>query len=467
MAWESEGKSEMLVRRSLIVLTLLVFILPYAVFSSRANMTQTESASSFQYYTVQRGGINVAVTAIGTIESQSTGSVSFPQAGRVVEVLVQPGDVVFTGDILARQASDAEQLAYERASLSLQLAELQKQDLLEPADDAEIRIAEANVDSAWGAYLGIQNSITPEDIQAAEIQYQQAQTAQQAAADARTQADAGQVDQVYQLLDAQVGRTAFEAEIARLQLESLTSSNSGALNAAYARVIQAQKELDQAKAGPTPADIDNADISIQQAQAQLDQAKLAVDEMTLFSPFDGIVSAVNVEIGALGLPSSPAIELTDVSALRVMVQVDEIDIRQIAEGMSAQVRLDALPDVELLATVDRIALVGTNEDGIISYDVEVSLNELDPRVRVGMTAEASVIVEQRDDVLVVPNLYIRLDRDQNKAFVNILQPDGTLEEAEVQLGLQGQDSSEVLSGLEPGDVVAIDLSSDRIALFGE
>jgi HlyD family secretion protein len=84
-----------------------------------------------------------------------------------------------------------------------------------------------------------------------------------------------------------------------------------------------------------------------------------------------------------------------------------------------------------------------------------------------MTAEASVIVEQRDDVLTVPNLYIRLDRDQNKAFVNIARPDGTLEEVEVQLGLQGQDSSEVLSGMKPGDVVAIDLSSDRIALFGE
>jgi HlyD family secretion protein len=369
-----EGENEMLVRRSLIVLTLLVFALPYAVFSSRANMTQTDNASSLQYYTVQQGSLNIAVTAIGRIESQSTASVSFSQAGRVVEVLVQPGDVIFAGDVLARQASDSEQLEYERASLSLQLAELQKQDLLELADDAEIRIAEANVDSAWGAYLGIQNSVMPEDIQAAEIQYQQAQAAQQAAMDARTQADGGQVDQVYQLLDAQVGQAAFEAEVARLQLESLTNSNSGALNAAYARVIQAQKELDQAKAGPTQGDIDNADITIQQAQAQLDQAKLAVDDMILLSPFDGVVSAVNVEVGALGLPSSPVIELTDVSTLRVVVQVDEIDIRQIQQGMLAQVRLDALTDVELPATVDRIALVGTNEDGIISYDVEVSLN---------------------------------------------------------------------------------------------
>jgi hypothetical protein len=66
----------------------------------------------------------------------------------------------------------------------------------------------------------------------------------------------------------------------------------------------------------------------------------------------------------------------------------------------------------------------------------------------------------------VPNLYIRLDRELNKAYVNIVRPNGELEEIEVKLGLQGQDSSEVISGLAPDDVIAVDLSSDQIAIFG-
>jgi len=70
------------------------------------------------------------------------------------------------------------------------------------------------------------------------------------------------------------------------------------------------------------------------------------------------------------------------------------------------------------------------------------------------------------DVLIVPNLYIRLDRELDKAFVNSVQPDGKLAEVEVKLGLQGQDSSEIVSGLNPGDVIAVDLSSDRISIFG-
>ncbi|MBZ0290873.1 MAG: efflux RND transporter periplasmic adaptor subunit, partial [Anaerolineae bacterium] len=265
---------------------------------------------------------------------------------------------------------------------------------------------------------------------------------------------------------AQVGQATFNAEIARLQLESLKNGNSGALNAAYARVIQAQRKLDQVKAGPTQAEVDKADIAIQQAQAELDQARIDLERTDLIAPFDGVVSALNIEVGALTTPAQPALELTDVNSLYVNVQVDEVDIRQIQEKMPAQVRLDALTGVEFPASVDQIALVGTNDNGIISYNVKVVLDATDPRLRIGMTADAAVIVEKREAVLVVPNLYIRLDRDLDKAFVNLVGADGKLQEVEVKLGLQGQDSSEIVSGLHAGDVIAVDLSSDRIAIFG-
>lgn len=457
----------MLVRRSLILLAVITVALPFVVFSVRANQSKSDTSSqNLQYYTAQTGTLDVDVTALGTIEAQAIANVNFNLPGRVSEVLVQPGDTVFAGDVLARQVSDTEQIAYNRAALAVQLAELQKQDLLEPSDDSDVKIAEANVTSAWGAYLGIQNAVTPEDLQAAQLKYDQAQQTQEDAIFERTHADGGQVDQAYQILDAQVGQATFNAEIARLQLESLQNGNSGALNAAYARVIQAQKELDRVKAGPTQADIDKADIAIQQAQAQLDQAKTALERTDLIAPFDGVVSAVNLEVGAISTSQQPAIELTDVNSLYVSVQVDEVDIRQINEKMPAQVRLDALTGVEFPATVDQIAVVGTNDNGIISYNVKVTLDASDPRIRVGMTADASVVVEKRENVLIVPNLYIRLDRDLDKAFVNLVQPDGKLAEVEVKLGLQGQDSSEILSGLKPGDQIAVDLSSDRISIFG-
>jgi HlyD family secretion protein len=231
-------------------------------------------------------------------------------------------------------------------------------------------------------------------------------------------------------------------------------------------VAQSQRELERLQAGPTQAEIDRAETTIEQRQVELASAQRALERTILTAPFDGYMSAVSTEPGALALPGVAILEMTDTDPLRLTVQVDEVDIRQVREGMRATVRLDALTGVELDATLERIDLVGTNNAGIVSYDVLVRLDEADARVRVGMTAEASVVVESRSDVLAVPNQYIRLDRGRGQAFVNLLNADGTLEEIEVTLGLQGQDSSEVASGLSEGDVVAVDLGSDQIGLFG-
>jgi HlyD family secretion protein len=129
------------------------------------------------------------------------------------------------------------------------------------------------------------------------------------------------------------------------------------------------------------------------------------------------------------------------------------------------VQLDALPRVSLPALLEQIALVGRNDGGIVSYDVKVTLDSSDPRARVGMTAEATIVVEERKDVLLIPNLYIRLDRQTDQAYVNVLRDDGSVEEVEVTLGLRGQETSEVLSGLREGDLILIDLSSDNLSLF--
>jgi hypothetical protein len=69
-------------------------------------------------------------------------------------------------------------------------------------------------------------------------------------------------------------------------------------------------------------------------------------------------------------------------------------------------------------------------------------------------------------VLVVPNQYIRLDRQENQAYINRVTADGTLQEIPVTLGLQGQDQSEITAGLDEGDVIGIDLSADQLLVFG-
>ena len=155
-------------------------------------------------------------------------------------------------------------LRYDQAQLTLQIAQLQKDKLLAGPDESQIAIAQANVNSARGAVSSIQNAVSPDDLHAAELDYDQAQQALESAQHDR--AFSGGTQEEVDLLDARVGEASFNAEIARLNLESLQNGNPAQLNAAYARVTQAQAELDRLRAGASDDDISRADAAIAQAQ---------------------------------------------------------------------------------------------------------------------------------------------------------------------------------------------------------
>jgi multidrug resistance efflux pump len=116
----------------------------------------------------------------------------------------------------------------------------------------------------------------------------------------------GLTDEGYALLDAKIGEASFNLGIAQLQLESLRSANQGQVGAAYARALQAEAELERVKAGPRQADIDRAQLAVEQAQLKLDEAATAHQRMRLVAPFEGIVSRVYVEAGSMGAPGVPA-----------------------------------------------------------------------------------------------------------------------------------------------------------------
>ncbi|MDZ4766032.1 MAG: efflux RND transporter periplasmic adaptor subunit [Chloroflexota bacterium] len=465
---KTRTNTAMSVRRSLFVLLLLTLIIPVIVFYRRANPpAAVETARQFQEVTVTRDDIEVSVTAIGRIEADRTARASFVGGGRVASVPFTLGDFVLEGDVLAEVENEPQQIAYTQAELAVELAEMQKAQLLEGADEGQIRIAQANIDAARAAAASVAGFVSADEIRALELQVAQSQSALESAQRARTTAPGDQPQAAYDLLEARIGQANFNAEIARLQLEQArTGASGGQRSAANARVAQAQAEFDRLLAGTTPAEIDRADALIAQQRIGLEQAQTALDRTRLTAPFDGVIAAVNIAVDGLALPGVPAVELLDLDPLRLTVQVDEIDIRQIQAGMAARVRVDALPGVELPATLERISLIGTNDAGIVSYDVSVRLDGGDARVRVGMTAEASVVVEARQSVLVAPNAYIRLDRATERAYVNLVRADATLEEVEVTLGLQGQDRSEIVSGVQDGDTIAVDLSGDNIPLFG-
>ena len=109
----------------------------------------------------------------------------------------------------------------------------------------------------------------------------------------------------------------------------------------------------------------------------------------------------------------------------------------------------------------------TSGVGVVTYLVTINIDPEDIVLRPGMTANASVIVDQLEDVMIVPNWAVRLDRESGNAFVNRLRPDGTIEEVTIVIGLRNEQFSEVVSGLDVGDTVVVtDERAGLTSFFG-
>jgi HlyD family secretion protein len=459
----------MSVRRSLIVLLVAAIAIPAIITFNNLNQTvgaqmaaQTR-LENLQTYNVQRGSVEAVVSASGEMEADELIELSFTSGGRIAEIFVEEGDYVQAGEPIARLDNDAEQIAFHQATLELQNAELELEDLLGPVDPDDVRVAQANVDAAWGEYRDTLASASSDDVREAELEYAQAQQSVIDAERAR-QIAGGLSEEEFTLLEAQIGEASFNAEIARLQLQDLQNGNGGNSASALAAVETAERELERVLAGADPDDVEIARVAVTQAQAGVEQAEDEYSRTLITAPREGLISQVDIERGQLVSAAEPVVILADITPLGLSVEVDETDIALIDIRMPARIRLDALPDVELPAQVADLSLVGDEEDGVVTYDAEVTLNQADERVLVGMTADAIIAVETRENVIVVPNDYIRFDG--GRAYVDVLQADSSLQEVEIGLGLQGETSSEVVNGLQEGDTVAIDLSGGRFQFFG-
>jgi hypothetical protein len=102
---------------------------------------------------------------------------------------------------------------------------------------------------------------------------------------------------------------------------------------------------------------------------------------------------------------------------------------------------------------------------VVSYAVRVDFDKLDPRVRAGMTANATIVTERRANVLVVPNWAVRINRETGQATVPVLRGD-TVAETPVTLGLRNESVSEVLSGVNEGDHLVLLNERQQLSLFG-
>ena len=203
------------------------------------------------------------------------------------------------------------------------------------------------------------------------------------------------------------------------------------------------------------------------AEKSLVEALTKLETEILVAPFTGIVSSVYIDEGKV-VPSPsvsqiPVIQLIDPTSMEFIISLDEIDIPGIMIGDSANVTVDAFPETVFEGKVISITPLPIVEAGLVSYDVKIAFSiPQNMDIRVGMSATADIVKNKRENVLIIPNNVIYTNSEENhivKVIVDITNGLDT-EERMISIGISDGLQTEVLSGLQEGELIAIDITGD-------
>jgi len=416
-----------------------------------------------------RGDLTITADGSGTLVPGAEVDLSFPNGGVLSEVLVEVGDQVSGGDVLAR-VDDADarralvnaELQLLKAQLDLATAETHLLTVQEGPSDADLAAAQAALASAQEAFEKLVNGPDETEIEKLQLSLAQAKNSlwsSQLNRDATCAGpDANRCDTAQiSVLNAEISVRKAEMELEAL-LESATEVE---LADARARVAQSEESLDELRNAPTDDDIDTAEAQLEQARLSLVQAELnlesaqqELEQTSLLAPMDGTVMAVNAQSGDK-VSTNAVVTLADMGSPQVQFWVEESDLNSVALGNPVNVVFEALPDYTFtghILSVDPALVTVSNTPAVQAWaSVDLSANPV--TLLSGMNAEVEVVAAEARNAVLVPIGALR-ELDAGQYAVMVVKPDGELEFRPVEVGLKDFVYAEVLSGLEVGETVS-------------
>jgi RND family efflux transporter MFP subunit len=387
--------------------TALLLVIACILSLSCASKAAQSSVAENQMVTVKRGDIKIDITASGNLKTSHEANLTFGSSGTVLEVLAGIGDYVEEGEVLSR----IDTLALEQ-SLSQ---------------------AQVNVKSAQ---LNLERALEPK-----------------------------------------------------------TSSSGTEISSA-----------------PDPLDIEIKELQLKNAKQSLKEAEKKLKNSSLIAPFAGLVAEVNIIVGDEISENTVVVRLIDPKKFKVEVLVNEMEIYQVNVGAPATVTVAAMPTIAFPASVTNISPVATVQSNVVNYQVQVEINSLetsmgeqsqatpqvsageiperlkqaieagqitqaqveemmsqrqqgtqqgqilatmpkDVQLREGLTVTVSIWLDERNNVLLVPNKAIT--SQGGKPYVQVVAAAGVTEERVVQTGISDWQYTEVTSGLSEGEQVVV------------
>jgi len=230
---------------------------------------------------------------------------------------------------------------------------------------------------------------------------------------------------------------------ANSDLSKINSDMSSLLN------IQSTINKDKQSIADSDLDIESQKLSLQNSQNSLQDAKEALSNYYIYAPFAGVVGDVSVKKGDTISSSTSAITFITQKQI-TEISLSETDIPKIKLGQKATLTFDAIEELSIVGQVTEMDAIGTVNQGVVSYNVQIAFDTQDNRVKPGMSVSASVITDTKQNVLTVPNSAVKT---KNGSYY-VLIPSGTATtQKTVEIGVADDTNTEIISGLAEGDQV--------------
>jgi HlyD family secretion protein len=224
-----------------------------------------------------------------------------------------------------------------------------------------------------------------------------------------------------------------------------------------------KQNVSKAQVTVLKAKIAQSQAQVAQDQANLTQLHEQLSYTDIVSPIDGIVLSRDVEMGdavssilVLGSSATLVMTLGDTSEVYVKGKVDESDIGKVYLGQPARIKVESFKDKTFNGKVTKISPMGVEKDNVTTFEVRVSIQNPGGELKAEMTANAEIILEEHKNVLQIPEGSIIYDKDK-KASVEVPDPKGKdgKDKVAVNIGISNGAKTEVLSGLKEGDQVVL------------
>ncbi len=373
---------------------------------------------------VVRRDVTLRVTAAGTIRPTTPVNISPKEPGRVAQLVVEQGDRVQAGQVLARMDDSNLRGSLLAAQGTLLAAQANLARVLEGNRRQEIEEAQRNLEAAQADLLAVRSA------------YESNRSLYGSGA---------------------IARVAFDA------------SRSQFL-AGQARVNALRSRLDLVRSGSRPEDVAAARAQVQQAQGALQSIAAQLNDTVIRAPFAGVITQKYADAGAFVTPTTSASATSSATSssilalagtLEAVANVAELDVGRIRPGQPVELQVDAYPRRPFRGTVRLVAPEAVIEQNVTSFQVRIALApEARAQLRSGMNLTASVVLGRRPGALLVPTAAIVSERGGTGVYVSGGDGEGPRFRP-LQVGATVGTETEVLGGLREGERVFLSLPGRR------